>query len=311
MNSLYPEIEPYEDSFLDVGDGQSLHYEQCGNKDGIPVVFIHGGPGGGINESCRRFFDPKKYRIILFSQRGSGKSTPHATLENNNSEKLIADIETLRQHLAVDKWLVFGGSWGSTLSLLYAIHHPEKVEKLILRGIFLGRKSEIDWLYVKGASELYPAEHEDFLAPLSEAERKDIISSYYKQLTSDDEAVRLRAARAWSIWEGTISKLVPAEDIEEKFGDAKFALSFARIECHYFVNNCFLEDEFILNNTDKIKDIPTFIVQGRYDIVCPPISAWQLHKKLPKSELVICQRSGHSSLEDEICDKLIEELNRY
>ena len=285
MKKLYPEIDPIEESFIDVDNGHRLHYEICGNNDGIPIVFLHGGPGGGINNNCRRFFDPKKYRVILFSQRGSGKSTPAASIENNTTDKLVEDMEKLREHLNVEKWIVFGGSWGSTLALVYAIRYPQRVARLILRGIFLGRKKEIEWLYCKGASEMFPEAHEKFLKPLNTKERDDIIPSYYKKLTSKKNEIKLPAAKAWAIWEGSISKLLPGENVEKEYGDAVFALSFARIECHYFVNNCFLPQNYILNLADKIKDIPTLIVQGRYDVVCPPTSAWELHKSFLNQNL--------------------------
>ena len=234
MRQLYPELETIKDDFIDVGKGHKLHYEICGNESGIPVLFLHGGPGGGINANCRRFFNPEKYMIILFSQRGAGKSTPSASIENNTTEHLIDDIEKLREHLNINRWIVFGGSWGSTLALVYAIAHPDHVKQLVLRGIFMGRKSEIEWLYCKGASELFPEAHEKFLVPLNEEERKNIIASYYQQLTSEDEKIKLKAAKAWAIWEGSVSKLLPADNIEEEYGDAFFALGFARIECHYF-----------------------------------------------------------------------------
>ncbi|GAC1395991.1 MAG: prolyl aminopeptidase [Pyrinomonadaceae bacterium] len=312
MSELYPVIEPYTSGRLQVSPTHKLYYEECGNKNGTPVVFLHGGPGGGIVSDYRRFFDPAVYRIVLFDQRGAGQSTPHACLEENTTWDLVADIERLREHLGIERWVVFGGSWGSTLSLAYAETHPERVRALVLRGIFLCRKSELDWFYQHGASAIFPDVWEEFVKVIPEAERRDMMSAYHKRLTSDDERVRLEAARAWSIWEGSTSKLFPDPNLIENFGEAEFALAFARIECHYFINKIFLPSEnYLLENVDKIRHIPTIIVQGRYDIICPMTSAWDLHKAFPEAELVIVPDAGHSALEKGTSSALVEATNRF
>ena len=307
MRDLYPEIEPFNTGFLKVSDLHTIYFEEVGNKNGKPIVFLHGGPGGGISASHRRYFDPKKYRIVLFDQRGCGKSTPFAELKENTTWDLVADIERIREHLKIEKWSVFGGSWGSTLSLSYAITHPEKVIDLFLRGIFLLRKKEIDWFYPDGCSKIFPDMWEDYKNHIPENERHDFVSAYHKRLTSPDMSIRKAAAKVWSIWEGSTSKLIFDPAMKEKFGGDEFADAFARIECHYFINKGFFsEDNFLLNNVHKIKNIRTVIVQGRYDVVCPAESAWDLHKALPNSHLHIIPDSGHSLAEVGITSKLIE-----
>ncbi|MCG3173564.1 MAG: Proline iminopeptidase [Myxococcota bacterium] len=304
--ALYPDISPYHAGMLDVGDGHSIYYEECGDPHGIPVVFIHGGPGGGTSEKDRRYFDPARYRAILFHQRGCGKSTPFASLENNTTWKLVEDIEKLRGLLGVERWVVFGGSWGSTLSLTYAIQHPERVRALVLRGIFLLRRKEIEWFYQEGASWIFPDFWEEYLKPIPPEERGDLISAYHRRLTSDDPAIRLEAARAWSIWEGATSCLYVNPELISSFGQDDFATAFARIESHYFVNRGFFgEDDWLLRNVGRIRNIPGVIVQGRYDVVCPMTSAWDLHKAWPESKLIVVPNAGHSSKEPGIIHHLV------
>lgn len=310
--SLYPEIEPYDTGFLKVSDLHTLYYEQCGNPDGKPVVFLHGGPGGGVNSKCRRFFDPEAYRIILFDQRGCGRSTPYAELTDNTTWHLVADIERLREHLGVARWQVFGGSWGSTLSLAYAETHPEHVTELVLRGIFMLRRSELEWFYQGGADTIYPDAWESFLAPIPEVERGDLMSAYYRRLTCADEATRIEAAKAWSVWEGATSYLHPDQTRIQSSGEDHFALAFARIECHYFVHGGFFEhDDQLLRNVGRLRDIPAVIVQGRYDMVCPIRSAWDLHRAWPEADLRIVQDAGHASFEPGILHELVEATDRF
>ena len=312
MRTLYPAIEPFDEGMLPVSEVHTLYYEQSGNEDGLPVVFLHGGPGGGTVPEYRRFFDPSVYRIVLFDQRGSGKSTPHASLEENTTWHLVSDIERLREHLGIEDWVVFGGSWGSTLALAYAQTHPARCRALVLRGIFLCRPKEISWFYQEGASAIYPDVWEQYVAVIPEAERGDMLSAYHRRLTSDDEPVRLEAARAWSIWEGSTSKLFPDPGFIEEFGEAEFALAFARIECHYFMHNAFFDsDNYLIENVDKIRHIPSVIVQGRYDVVCPMMSAWELHRAWPEADLRIVHDAGHSALEPGITEELIEATDRF
>ena len=312
MRTLYPEIEPFNTGFLKVSDLHTIYFEEAGNPKGTPVVFLHGGPGGGMIPNYRRYFDPKKWRIILFDQRGCGKSTPFAEIKENSTWDLVSDIEKLRNKLEIKTWSVFGGSWGSTLALSYAIKHPEACEKLFLRGIFLLRKKEIDWFYQEGCSKIYPDAWDHYVAPIPMDERGDFVKAYYKRLTSPDIKVRKEAAKAWSIWEGSTSKLIPDTDVIERFGDDEFADAFARIECHYFTNKGFFtEDNFLINNVDKIRHIPTVIVQGRYDVVCPAESAWELHRAFPESHLHIIADAGHSLSEKGITDKLIEYTDKW
>ncbi|WP_394847671.1 prolyl aminopeptidase [Pendulispora brunnea] len=310
--TFYPEIEPYQSGRLKVSDTHEIYWEVSGNPQGKPAVFVHGGPGGGTEPKQRRFFDPKKYRIVLFDQRGCGKSTPHASLEDNTTWHLVADMEALRTHLGIDKWQVFGGSWGSTLALAYAQTHPERVTELVLRGIFLLRKWEIDWFYQHGTSAIYPDAWEDYLAPIPENERHDMVHAYYKRLTSPDPKVQAEAAKAWSVWEGRTSCLIPNQELIAKSAGDKFAIAFARIECHYFVNNGFFEPgKGLLDGVDRIRKIPGTIVQGRYDVVCPMESAWALHRAWPEAELKIAQDAGHSAFEPGILHELIEATDRY
>lgn len=312
MRDLYPEIEPYDEGMLPVSPLHTLYYEQSGNPDGTPVVFLHGGPGGGTVPAYRQFFDPEAYRIVLFDQRGAGKSTPHASLEENTTWHLVEDIEKLREHLGIDSWVVFGGSWGSTLALAYAQTHPERARALILRGIFLCRPEEIRWFYQEGASWIYPDVWEQYRDVIPEAERGDMLTAYHRRLTSEDEAVRVEAARAWSVWEGSTSKLYPDPDLIDHFGDPHFAIAFARIECHYFMNNAFFPTgNYLIENVEKIRDIPAVIVQGRYDVVCPLKSAWELSRAWPEADLQIIADSGHSALETGTRAALVEAADRF
>ena len=312
MKQLYPKIEPYNQFDLKVSDLHTIHVEESGNINGKPVIFLHGGPGGGIEPVYRQYFDPEKWRIVVFDQRGCGQSTPHAELQENTTWDLIADIEKIRQHLEIDKWVVFGGSWGSTLSLSYAITHPDRCKALVLRGIFMIRKKEINWFYQDGTSNIYPDAWEHYLRPIPEDERHDLVAAYYKRLTSNDDSVRIEAAKAWSIWEASTSKLIQSEESIHAFEDAKVAEAFARIECHYFTNRGFFDtDEWLLENVDKIRHIPTVIVQGRYDVVCPMISAWELHRAFPEADFEIVQDAGHSMTEKGIAAKLVEYTDKF
>ncbi len=308
---LYPAIEPFQSDYLQVSPLHRLYYEQCGNPQGLPVLFVHGRPGGGCEPQHRRFFDPHAYRIILFDQRGAGRSQPVAELTDNTTPHLIADIERLRQHLGIERWLVFGGSWGSTLGLAYAEAHPERVTGLILRGIFLCRPSEIQWFYQSGAHHIFPDLWEHYLAPIPENERHDLVGAYYRRLTSEDPEVRLRAARAWSTWEAGTSKLFISQELLERFEQPDFAIAFARIECHYFVHDSFLEPDQLLRDAHKIRHLPGVIVQGRYDIVCPARSAWDLHRAWPEAEFYMIPDAGHSATEPGIAAKLIDVTNAF
>ncbi len=312
MKHLYPEISPFKQDFLKVSNIHTIYYEQCGNPQGTPVVFLHGGPGGGIDTDYRRYFDPSLYHIILLDQRGCGQSTPFAELQENTTWELIKDIETIREQLKIQKWAVFGGSWGSTLALSYAIMHPNSVSALFLRGIFMLREKELRWFYQEGASFIYPDAFEEYKRVIPQDERDDYIKAYYKRLTSPDKLVRSQAAKAWSIWEGTTSKLIPNKDKIAKAGDDEFADAFARIECHYFINKGFFEKEsFILDNIDKIRDIPAIIVQGRYDVVCPVESSWELHKAWPEAEYVIIDDAGHALSEEGITRELVRATDKF
>ena len=312
MRTLYPEIAPYETGTLQVDGRHTLYWEQCGNPDGKPVVMLHGGPGAGCNEKMRRFHDPAKYRIVLFDQRGAGRSTPHADLTDNTTWDLVADIEHLRELLGIERWQVFGGSWGSTLALAYAETHPQRVTELVLRGIFMLRRWELEWFYQEGASRIFPDAWEHYLAAIPPVERHDLISAFHRRLTSDDEATRLAAAKAWSIWEGATSYLHIDPDFASSHGDPRFALAFARIENHYFVNGGFFEvEEQLVRDVGRIRDIPGVIVHGLYDVVCPIAIAWDLHKAWPKAELVISAASGHSGFEAENVDALVAATDRF
>ena len=302
---LYPPIEPHTTGMLQVSDVHTIAWEQSGSADGIPVVVIHGGPGGGGQPSYRQYFDPAAFNIIQFDQRGCGKSTPYAELEGNNTQASVSDLEALRAHLGLEKWHVFGGSWGSTLSLIYAQHHPERVMSLVLRGIFMCRKSELHWFYQDGASHLFPDAFEPYRNHIPTEEQNDLISAYYKRLTSDDVEVRRAAAKEWTRWEMATSRLFPDPEYLEKADDLDFAVAFARIECHYFINGIFVEEGFILKRAKTIEHIPTVIVQGRYDVVCPPRSAWELHKAMPQSRLVMVPDAGHSMGEVSIARELV------
>jgi len=305
MAGLFPEIEPYDSGRLKVDSVHSVYYEQCGNPAGKPAIFVHGGPGGGSSAVHRRFWDPAVYRIILFDQRGCGRSTPHAELRNNTTWDLVDDMERIREHLGIERWQLFGGSWGSTLSLTYAEQHPERVTDMVLRGIFLLRRREIQWYYQEGASRIFPEAWQKYLEPIPEDERGDMVGAYYRRLTSSDRAERIQAARAWSMWEGSTSRLVPDPELIEHTGAEAFAEAFSRIECHYFINGGFFQaEDQLLQHIDRIQHIPATIVQGRYDIVCPAESAYQLHQAWPKSTLIIAPNSGHSALEPEITDHL-------
>jgi proline iminopeptidase len=312
LSTLYPEIEPYASGMLKVSPLHTLYYEQCGNPNGKPVVFLHGGPGAGCNARSRRFFDPARYRIVLFDQRGSGRSTPNAELRENTTWDLVADIERLREHLGIARWQVFGGSWGSTLALAYAETHPERVTELVLRGIFLLRRSEIDWFYQQGCDTIFPDAWEDYVGAIPQAERGDLVGAYYRRLTSADPTVRLAAAKAWSVWEGRTSYLLPNEEYISATGADEFALAFARIECHYFVHRGFFAtDDQLLRDAHKLKNIPAVIVQGRYDVVCPLRSAWDLHRAWPEAELRIVPDAGHSAFEPGITHELIAATDRF
>ncbi|KAI9358868.1 proline iminopeptidase [Zopfochytrium polystomum] len=310
--ALYAPIDPYDSGFLQVSSVHSVYYEQCGNKNGLPVVFLHGGPGGGVGPDDRRYFDPAVYRIILFDQRGAGKSTPTASLEDNSTWALVADIEALRTRLDVDRWVVFGGSWGSTLALTYAIRHADRVAALVLRGIFTLRKSEIDWFYQSGASHIFPDAWETYTSPIPPDEHNDFIRAYHRRLTGDDAEVRRRCGVAWSTWEMATSKLYTDPELLKRAQNDTWADQFARIECHYFVNEGFFEkDGWILDNVEKIRHIPAVIVQGRYDVVCPATTAWELHRKWPEAEFHLIADAGHSAKEEGIRKRLVLAADRF
>lgn len=305
MRPLYPEIRPNETQFLKVDDRHRLYLEESGDPKGLPVLFIHGGPGAGCEPKHRRFFNPETCRIILFDQRGSGQSTPYASLESNTTQDLVSDMEQIREHLGIDRWMLFGGSWGSTLALVYAQLHPDRVMGLILRGIFLCRPEEIHWFYQDGANRLFPDYWQDFIGPIPEAERDDLVKAHHTRLTGKDEIARMASAKAWSMWEGRASTLRPKSSVLDFFSKPHVALSLSRIEAHYFINNSFLEKDQILKNAHQLAEIPGYIVQGRYDVVCPLISAWELHQAWPESVLKIIRDAGHSAFEPGIIDALV------
>lgn len=312
MPDLYPPIAPYQTGTLPVSPRHILYYEQSGHPGGKPVVVLHGGPGGGSLPSYRQYFDPAQWRIVLFDQRGCGKSTPHAELHENTTWDLVADIERLRSHLHIDQWVVFGGSWGSTLALAYSQAHPDRCLGLILRGIFLLRRQEILWFYQAGCDQIFPDAWEEYLKPIPPEERHDLLTAYYQRLTSSDATIRHPAARAWSVWEASTSRLIPDAALQAHFAQDEFAVAFARIECHYFINRGFFEqDDQLLVNCDRIHHLPTVIVQGRYDVVCPMTSAWALHQALPQSDLVIVPDAGHSMLEPGITKALVAASDKY
>ena len=305
MLNLYPDIEPYARHRLAVDEPHELYLEESGNPDGIPVLVVHGGPGGGCEDYHRRFFDAERFRIILMDQRGAGRSTPLAELEGNSTDTLVQDMETIRQFLGIDRWLLFGGSWGSTLSLVYAEAYPERVLGLVLRGIFLCRPRDIQWFYQEGASRVFPDYWQDFQAPIPEAERGDMVTAYYRRLTSANELEQIQAAKAWSIWEGRCATLHPNSKVVEHFGHPHVAIALARIECHYFMNNAFLEPDQIVRDAGRLANIPGVIVHGRYDMVCPLDNALALHQAWPEAELHIIRDAGHSASEPAIVDALL------
>jgi proline iminopeptidase len=310
MLGLYPPIKPYAIHQLAVDEGHSLYVEECGNPSGLPVLFLHGGPGAGASNDHRRFFDPALYHIILFDQRGAGRSTPHGALEGNTTQALVADMEATRLHLHVDKWVLFGGSWGSTLALVYAETHPERVLSMVLRGIFLCRQQDIDWFYkAGGASRLFPDAWEAFEHHLPLAERKDVLNNYYRRLTGPDELCRMAAAKVWSQWEGVCSTLLPNTDVVNTITLPHTAMSLARIETHYFMNDSFLEPNQILKNAALLANIPGTIVHGRYDVVCPLDNAYALHQVWPNSRLEIIRDAGHSACEVSIIHALVLATN--
>ncbi|HEX2314342.1 MAG TPA: prolyl aminopeptidase [Thermomonospora sp.] len=316
LRTFYPPIEPYDSGLLDVGDGNQIYWEVCGNPDGKPAVMLHGGPGGGCTPDHRRQFDPRAYRIVLFDQRNCGRSTPHAvdpnvSLEHNTTWHLVADLERLREHLGIDRWLVFGGSWGSTLSLAYAQEHPDRVSELVLRGIFMLRPFEQYWFYQEGASLLFPDAYEKYVSVIPEDEREDLVAAFGSRLNSPDREERVRAARAWSQWEATALTVTPRPELVEHFGEPDYAVAFARIEHHYISNHGFLEENQLLHNVDRIRHIPAVIVQGRYDVCTPPATAWDLHKAWPEAEFHMVEDAGHAFDEPGILHRLIEATDRF
>lgn len=312
MRELYPPIAPYKEGNLQVSELHTVYFQESGNPEGKPIVLLHGGPGGGCPPFYRQYFHPEKWRLIMFDQRGCGRSFPHAELRENTTWDLVNDIEKLRKHLNIEKWVVFGGSWGSTLSLAYSETYPDRCTGLILRGIFLLRQKELRWFYQEGASYIFPDAWEEYLKPIPENERDDLLSAYYKRLTSPDLATRLAAARAWSVWEASTSRLYPDTNLMQTFGEDEFADAFARIECHYFVNKGFLQSEDqLLVNVNRIRHLPAVIVQGRYDVVCPMISAWELHHAWSEAELIVIPDAGHSMMEPGITDALIAATDKF
>ncbi|MFL2490159.1 MAG: prolyl aminopeptidase [Candidatus Neomarinimicrobiota bacterium] len=309
---LFPNIEPFNTFHLPVSDLHTIYVEESGNKNGKPVIFLHGGPGGGVDPKYRRYFNPDKWRIIMFDQRGCGKSTPFAELKENTTWDLVDDIEKIRNHLSIEDWVVFGGSWGSTLSLAYSQTYPNSCKGLILRGIFLVRKKEIDWFYQEGANNIFPDRWESFLAPIPIEKRDNLMQAYYEILTGDDHSKKIEAAKAWSTWEGSTVRLMQDENFISDFSDEKFAEAFARIECHYFMNNCwFNSNNHLIENVDKIRHIPGVIIHGRYDIICPVVQAWDLHQAWPEADLHIIPDAGHSIFEEGIKDKILEYTEKF
>jgi len=311
MAEFYPVLEPYATHRLPVGGGHELYVEECGNPKGVPAVFVHGGPGGGCNADSRRFFDPRRYRIVLFDQRGCGRSRPHASLDHNTSQDLVADMELIRARLGIDKWLVFGGSWGSTLALLYAETHPAQVLALVLRGIFLATKSELDWFYRGGISHIFPDHFADFVAPIPVPERGDLVRAYHKRLTDKDPDVQRRAAETWSMFEARCSTLLPSESLVNYFTEPDVAIAVSRIECHYFIHDCFLEKDQLVRDVERVRGIPAAIIQGRYDVVCPPSAAWRLKQAWPEADLRFIPDAGHSASEPSTRSALVEATDRF
>jgi proline iminopeptidase len=311
MADLYPALEPHAVHRLPVDPPHELYVEECGNPKGLPAVFVHGGPGGGCNGDSRRFFDPKRYRAVLFDQRGCGRSRPHAELGRNTSADLVADMERIREHLGIERWLVFGGSWGSTLGLLYAETHPDRVTALVLRGIFLGTQTELDWFYQSGINNVFPDHYADFVAPIPPAERGDLLRAYHRRLTHPDLEVRARAAEAWSLFEARCSTLLPSDTLVNHYTEADVAMAVSRIEAHYFVHGCFLEPDQLIRDVGRVRNIPAVIVQGRYDAVCPPSAAWRLKQAWPEAELRFVPDSGHSASEPGNRAALVEATDRF
>ncbi len=311
MKSLYPHLEPFEVSFLEIDD-HKIYYEVSGNPNGKPAIFVHGGPGGGGSTEVRRFFNPELYKIIVFDQRGCGRSKPHASLKDNTTWHLVSDMERIRKKLGIEQWLVFGGSWGSTLSLAYAQAHPTRVSELVLRGIFMLRKKELDWFYQEGASKIFPEPWQEFLQPIEDDKRDNLMDAYREIFYGDDQEKKLQAAVAWSKWEAATSSLLISKSRVDEFQDPEFALAFAMIENHYFVNNGFFKDENqLLENLDVIRHIPAVIVQGRYDVVCPMESAWELASKWPEAEFIVTPNSGHSAFEKENIAALVDATDKF
>ena len=312
LRTPYPAIEPFNSGYLRVSDTHEIFFEECGNPDGQAAIFVHGGPGAGCDDRVRCFFDPDYYRIVVFDQRGCGRSKPHACLEENTTWHLCEDMEKLREHLNISNWLVFGGSWGSTLSLAYAQTHPDVVSALVLRGIFLCRARELRWFYQHGASEIFPDAWQSYLAPIPPEERDDLLAAYHRRLNGPDKEAALEAARAWSVWEGATSFLIPRDDHVEHCAEDEFALALARIECHYFVNQIFMgSEDQLLKGIDRIRHIPATIVQGRYDVICPMRTAWELHRAWPEAEFRVVPDAGHSGFETGITDQLIRATDTY
>ena len=310
MSELFPAIHENKHFYLPVDDLHEIYVEECGDENGIPVVFLHGGPGAGCEAYHRQLFDPEKYRIILFDQRGCGRSKPHAELQQNTTQHLISDIEKIRKYLEIDKWVVAGGSWGSTLALAYAEAHPETVSGMIIRGIYFCTEKEIQWFYQEGTSQFFPDYWQDFIAPIPLSEQDDLLHAYHRRLTGNNEIARMQAAKAWSLWEARTASLRPHNRLIEHFSNPHTALSLATLEAHYFVNNAFLEENQLLNNADRLIDIPCYIIHGRYDMICPVEQAYALHQKLPLSELFIVQGAGHAASEAGIRAALIEASNK-
>ena len=311
LHTAYPAIEPYEHAMLDVGDGHLVYWERVGTPGATPAVFLHGGPGGGCSPFHRRFFDPARYDVLLFDQRGCGRSTPHASLDANTTWHLVADIERLREMVGAERWVVFGGSWGSTLALAYSETHPSRVSALIVRGIYTLTRAELDWYYRFGVSEMFPDKWEAFLAPIPQEERDEMMQAYRRRLVGDDKAVQLEAARAWSLWEGQTITLLPDEQLKAAFGEDDYAIAFARIENHYFVHSGWLEEGQLLRDAHKLNGIPGVIVHGRYDMPCPVRTAWQLAKAWPEAEFHLIEGAGHAASEPGILDRLIRATDRF
>lgn len=311
VRGLYPPIEPYETGMLDVGDGHRIYYERVGTPGAKPAVFLHGGPGAGCSPTHRQLFDPARYDLLLFDQRGCGRSIPHAGLAANTTWHLVADIERLRELAGTEQWLVFGGSWGSTLALAYAEAHPDRVSELVLRGVYTATRAEIDWYYQWGVSQMFPDKWEGFVAPIPEAERGAMVAAYNRLLTGDDDAAKLAAAKAWSLWEGETITLLPSAMLSEHHEEDRFAIAFARIENHYFHHDCWLEPDQLLRGAGRLRDIPAVIVHGRYDMPCPLHYAWALHKAWPEADFHLIEGAGHAFSEPGILDRLIEATDRF